>query len=191
MNNYGAFKIFSYYNKCMFSDPAKNIEQCSIQPGMEIADFGSGSGHYAIAAAQALVSTGRVYAIDIQQDLLSKLKNNATREGLYNLEVIWGDIDKSAGTKLRDNSIDLVLLSNIIFQLEDKNTLVNEVKRVLKGAGRVMVVDWESSFGGIGPKPEAVVTKVKAKELFEKAGFHLDREFSAGAHHYGLIYKKL
>ncbi len=175
----------------MFSDPLKNIEKCSIQPGMEIADFGSGSGHYTLAASKALMATGRVYAIDIQQELLSKLKNSATREGLYNVEVIWGDIDKVKGTKLRDSSIDLVLLSNILFQLKDKKAVVEEVKRVLRPAGRAMVVDWEDSFGGIGPKPEAVITKKTTEELFESIGFHTDKEFDAGSHHYGFIFKKM
>lgn len=191
VNNSLTWRFFSYYTICMFSDPVKNIEQCGIQAGMEIADFGSGSGHYTLAASKALMATGRVYAVDIQQDLLSKLKNTATKEGLYNIEVIWGDIDKLGGTKLRDSTMDLVLLCNIMFQLENKEAVVNEVKRVLKPAGRVLVVDWTDSFGGIGPKPEAVVTKIKAQEIFEKAGFHLDREISAGSHHYGLIYKKL
>ncbi len=175
----------------MFSDPAKNIDQSGIQSGMEIADFGSGSGHYTIAAAKALAASGRVYSIDIQQDLLAKLKNNASREGLYNVEVIWGDIDRPKGTKLRDASIDLVLLCNILFQLADKDAAIAEVKRVLKPAGRVLLVDWSDSFGGIGPKPEAVIPKMKAQAMFENAGFHLDREITAGSHHYGLIYKKL
>ncbi len=175
----------------MFSDPIKNVEQCGIQAGMEIADFGSGSGHYSIAASRALISTGRVYAVDIQQDLLTKLKNQAVGEGLYNIEVIWGNIEKINGTKLRDNSVDLVLLSNILFQLDDKETMVKEAKRVLRSSGRVLVVDWSDSFGGIGPKPESVVRKDVASELFQKNGFHLDREISAGAHHYGLIFKKL
>lgn len=175
----------------MFSDPVKNVEQCGIQAGMEIADFGSGSGHYSMAAARALISTGRVYAIDIQQDLLTKLKNEAVRQGLYNIEVIWGNIEKLNGTKLRDNSVDLVIFSNIMFQLEDRETAVKEAKRVLRPGGRVLIVDWSDSFGGIGPKPESVVRKDVASALLEKNGFHLDREISAGAHHYGLIYKKL
>ncbi len=175
----------------MFSDPVKNIEQCGIQAGMEIADFGSGSGHYSMAASRALIATGRVYAVDVQPDLLTKLKNEAVRQGLYNIEVIWGNIEKLGGTKLRDNSVDLVLLSNILFQLDDRETMVKEVKRVLRPAGRVMVVDWSDSFGGIGPKQENVVKKETAKELFEKSGFHLDKEFNAGAHHYGIIVKKL
>jgi arsenite methyltransferase len=175
----------------MFSDPVKNVEQCGIQAGMEIADFGSGSGHYSLAAAKALMSTGRVYAIDLNKDLLTKLKNHASKEGLYNVEVIWGDIEKPNGTKLRDSSIDLVFLSNILFQLDDKDALVKEVKRVLKPGGRVLVVDWTDSFGGIGPTPKVVVTKDKAIALFETTGFHMDREITAGSHHYGFIYKKM
>ncbi|MBI4155772.1 MAG: class I SAM-dependent methyltransferase [Candidatus Zambryskibacteria bacterium] len=175
----------------MFSDPEKVIEQCGIQAGMTIADLGAGSGRYSMAAAKALASTGKVYAIDVQKDLLSKLKNLAVREGLYNIEVIWGDIDKVNGTKLREASIDLALLCNILFQIESKENIVKEIKRILKPHGRVLVVDWTDSFGGLGPKPEAVVKKETTKEMFQKTGFHLDREIFAGAYHYGMIMKKL
>ncbi len=175
----------------MFSDPVKNIEQCGIQVGMDIADLGVGSGAYAIAASRALMSTGKVYAIDVQKELLAKLKNNSSHDGLHNIEVIWGDVEKMGGTKLRDYSVDLVLLCNIIFQLEDKTNITKEVKRILKPGGRVLVVDWEGSFGGIGPKIEDVVDKKTAQTMFEKGGFHLDREISAGSHHYGMIFKKL
>jgi ubiquinone/menaquinone biosynthesis C-methylase UbiE len=175
----------------MFSDPQKNIEQCGIQAGMEIADLGAGSGFYTIAAAKALISTGRVYAVDAQKDLITKIKNSAVAQGLYNVEVIWGDIEKSSGTHLAESSIDLALLSNILFQLEDKQEMINEVKRILKPGGRVLVVDWSDSFGGIGPKPDKVVLKTVTVEMFEKNGFHLDREIDAGSHHYGIIFKKL
>lgn len=175
----------------MFSDPIKNIDQCGIQAGMEIADFGSGSGHYALAAARALLSTGRVYAIDINKDLLTKLKNNASREGMYNVEVIWGDLEKPKGTKLRDSSVDLVFLSNILFQLEDKVVVIKEAKRVLKPNGRVMIIDWADSFGGIGPTKQMVIKEEKVKSMFEAEGFHLDREINAGSHHYGFIFKKM
>ena len=175
----------------MFSDPVQNIEQCGIQVGQDIADFGSGSGHYSMAAARALLSTGRVYAIDAQKDLLTKLKNTATREGLYNIEVVWGDIEKPNGAKLRDASVDLVLICNLLFQLEDKAATIQEAKRILKPGGRILIVDWSSSFGGIGPKPEDVIKKDKVATMLEKNGFSLDKEISAGAHHYGLIYKKL
>ncbi|MBA3732837.1 class I SAM-dependent methyltransferase [Patescibacteria group bacterium] len=175
----------------MFSDPVKNVEQCGIQVGQEIADFGSGSGHYSIAAARALMATGRVYAIDAQKDLLTKLKNTAAKDGLYNIEVIWGDIEKENGTKLKSASADIVFLCNVLFQVEDKKGTINEAKRVLKPAGKVLVVDWTDSFGGLGPIPEHVMKKETVKDLFLHHGFHLDREIFAGSHHYGFIFKKL
>lgn len=175
----------------MFSDPQKNIEQCGIQAGMEIADLGAGSGFYTIASAKALISTGRVYAVDIQKDLLTKLKNTVVRDGLYNVEVILGDIEKVGGTHLRDNSIDLALLCNILFQLEDKKSTITELKRILKTSGKVLIVDWADSFGGIGPKADMVVKKEKVLDMMEKNGFHVDKEISAGSHHYGIIFKKL
>ena len=52
-------------------------------------------------------------------------------------------------------------------------------------------MDWADSFGGIGPQPKMVVKKETAMTMFDKAGFHLDKEISAGSHHYGMIYKKL
>lgn len=175
----------------MFSDPIKNIEQCGIQSGMDIADFGAGSGHYSMAASRALMSTGRVYAIDIDKDLLSRLKNTSTKEGLYNIEIVWGNVEKPGGAKLRDASVDLVFMCNLLFQLEDKVGAIKETKRILRPNGRILVVDWSDSFGGLGPRPTDVVKKMKAKELFEKQGFVIDREISAGAHHYGIIFKKM
>ncbi len=175
----------------MFSDPVKNIDACSIQAGMEIADLGAGSGFYTLASARSLVGTGKVYAIDAQKDLLTKLKNTASRDGLYNVEVIWGDIEKLNGTKLRDGSVDLALICNVMFQLEDKETTVKEIKRILKPGGRVLVIDWSDSFGGLGPKFDMVIKKDTMMDMFEHTGFHLDREVQAGAHHYGMIYKKL
>ncbi len=175
----------------MFSDPEKNIEQCGIQAGMDIADLGAGSGFYTISAAKALASTGCVYAVDAQKELLTKLKNTASREGLYNIEVVWGDIEKVGGTHLREGSIDFVMLCNVLFQIEDRKGTIQEIKRILKPNGRVLVVDWSDSFGGIGPRPENIIQRNVALEIFEAEGFHLDREIRAGAHHYGIILKKL
>lgn len=175
----------------MFSDPVKVVESVGIQAGMDVADFGAGSGFYSLASAKALASTGRVYAIDVQKDLLSKLKNHAIKEGIYNIEVIWGDVEKINGTKLRDFSIDVVFICNIFFMAEEKEVIIKEAKRILKPGGRVVFVDWADSFGGLGPKPKSVFKKGKALALFERMGFHKDREIQSGAHHYGFIFKKL
>ena len=157
---------------------------------MHIADFGAGSGFYSMSLAEEVGDNGRVYAIDVQKDLLQKIKNEAKAKGVSNLEIIWGNVEKAGGTKMGDNTIDIVVIANILFQAEDKNNVCIEAKRILKVGGRALVIDWLDSFGGLGPTKENVFLLSSAKDIFQKNGFVLDKEFDAGDHHYGLIFKK-
>ena len=174
----------------MFSDPAKNIEQFGLSKGMLVADFGAGSGFYTMSTARAVGDNGRVYAIDIQKELIQKIKNQANIEHIPNIEIIWGDVEKIGGTKMRDGSVDAVIIANLFFQVAEKNNICLEAKRILKNGGRALVVDWLDSFGGLGPRQSDVFSPSAAKEIFQKNGFALDKEFGAGEHHYGLIFKK-
>lgn len=174
----------------MFSDPQKNIDQFGLGAGSYVADFGAGSGFYTFAAARAVGSGGRVYAVDVQKDLLTKIKNQAQLISVNNVDIVWADIENLGGTKLRDQSIDAVIAANIFFQLDNKEGACREIKRILKKNGRVLVVDWSSSFGGMGPESSSVFDHSKARELFEKNDFTLDKDITAGAQHYGLIFRK-
>ena len=174
----------------MFSDPEKNIAQLALSSGMQVADFGSGSGFYSLAAARAVQPSGQVFAVDIQKDLLQKLKNGAKQSQLNNINIVWGDLEHLGGTKLRENSMDAVIAANLFFQIENKDALCLEIKRILRPLGRALVVDWAGSFGGMGPIESDVVKKEKIITLFQEHGLKLDREIAAGAEHYGLIFRK-
>lgn len=175
----------------MFSDPQKILDQFKLTSGRFVADLGSGAGFYAILAAKMVGPLGRVYAVDVLKDMLQKIKNEAVRNKLFNVEALWGNVEKLGGTRLADLSVDVVLICNSLFQIEDKNTFALEVKRILKPDGRVLVVDWRDSFGGLGPQFEHVVSPEAARGIFEKAGFVFDRDIKdAGAHHYGLVFRR-
>ncbi|HEY9583714.1 MAG TPA: class I SAM-dependent methyltransferase [Candidatus Paceibacterota bacterium] len=173
----------------MFSDPQKNIAQFSIIDGMKVVDLGAGSGFYTIEAAKRAGPGGRVYAVDVQQDLLNKIKNSAGLVGLRNIEVVWGNIEKIGGTKLREALADRVILSNTLFQIleKDRDNLALETKRLLKSGGKVMIIDWQA---GSPMSPQTVVPRMLAEGLFQKAGFVVEKSFDAGDHHYGIIMKK-
>jgi ubiquinone/menaquinone biosynthesis C-methylase UbiE len=173
-----------------FSDPEKNIRQFELTPGMYVADFGAGSGFYTINAAQEVGSKGRVYAIDIQNDLLSRIQQVAIAQELDNVELVWGDLEKEGGSTLKDSSVDAVLISNLLFQVEDMNSLISEAKRILKNNGKVLVIDWSDTFGGLGPQKDDIVPEHIARNLFEENGFRIERGILAGAHHYGFIARK-
>jgi ubiquinone/menaquinone biosynthesis C-methylase UbiE len=172
-----------------FAHPRRNVEALGVEPGMLVADFGSGSGIYVLHIAEELQNAGHVYAIDVQRDLLRRVKNEAHRRGFKNVEVIWTDLEREGASKLADEKLDLVLVSNLLFQVENKAAVLQEARRILKPRGRLVVVDWADSFGGMGPQKLDVVSKDKALTLARDAGFELQREFPAGTHHYGLIFK--
>lgn len=171
-----------------FSNPSSNVTPLHLKEGMHVADFGTGTGAYAFALAAAVGASGRVYALDIQKDLLSRLKKEAVAKGVSTMEVIWCDLDTLGGTKLADASLDAAVLANVLFQSEHKEHFLREVWRVLKPGARLLFVDWSASFAGMGPHPDQVVSEGKAKELLRDAGFMYKDVIPAGAHHYGLLY---
>lgn len=173
-----------------FAEPVENIKNLSIGEGYKVADFGAGSGHYALAVAARVRNSGQVFAVDVQKDLLSKLQSTAREKGFRNIEVVWGDLDKPKGSKLRDSMVDAVIVSNILFQSAHKDEVAKEAFRILKPAGEVMVIDWSDSWGNLGPTPESIVSEDEAKTVFESAGFKFGRSFPAGDHHYGMILTK-
>ena len=168
----------------MFSDPAVNLARLGLTDGMKVVDLGAGSGFYAFEAARKVGSSGRIYAVDVQKDLLERLRSTGASQGLRNIEVVWGNVEKIGGTKLRESIADRVIVSNVLFQVEKPDELALEVKRILKPGGKVLVIDWSE----ISPmSPRNVFPAMKAQTLFEKNGFKLEQSFGAGEHHYGLV----
>ncbi len=172
-----------------FAHPERIVSQVGIEPGMVVADFGAGSGAYTLAVAKELHSAGRVYAVDVQKDLLRRITNEAAHKRLKNVEVIWADLEVSHASKLADHSADVVIISNLLFQLVDKMPPLREAHRILKRHGKLVVIDWSESFKHMGPAPEDVVTKEKTLEYATRAKFALLKEIGAGAHHYVLLLK--
>ena len=173
-----------------FSNPEKNVSKLNLKLGSTVADFGSGSGHYCLALAEVVGERGKVYAVDIQKTLLSKLINTARGERKNNIEVVWGDLEKENGTHLRNQSVDAVVISNLLFQVRNKEAVINEAYRILESGGAVLAIDWNDSLEGIGPVKEMLFSKDSAKIAFTKAGFETGEEIDAGAHHWGIIFRK-
>lgn len=173
----------------MFSEPSQIVSRLGIKEGMVVVDFGAGSGAYSLAAA-ALVGSGAVFAVDVQKGLLDRLAAEARDRRLDNIHIVWGDLERPGGSKLKDELADLIIVANTLFQADARYSLALEVKRVLRRGGRAAVIDWSGSFGGLGPPTERVVSPEETTKIFQKAGFEPAGEFPAGEHHYGLLFAK-
>ncbi|OGZ32657.1 MAG: hypothetical protein A3H02_01160 [Candidatus Niyogibacteria bacterium RIFCSPLOWO2_12_FULL_41_13] len=174
----------------MFIDPTQIIDSLDIEPGMKIADFGSGAGFYAIALAKKAGEGGKVYAVDIQKNMLEMVRSKSRLNHLLNIETVWADLEKANSTRLKEDSIDFILISSVLFQIENKKNLLDEARRILKPNGKVAVAEWEKNAPKIGPPAEHRLSSEETRNLFLENGFKLDKEVYAGEYHYGLVFRK-
>jgi SAM-dependent methyltransferase len=162
-----------------------------LNQGDIVADFGAGSGFYLKALSKAVGENGRVYACEIQKPLVEKLGELARLQGLGNVHTLWCDLECPNGIKIANAELDAAILVNTLFLLEEKGVAVKEMGRTLRSGGKLFVIDWTESFGGMGPQPNAVVPAPDATALFEANGFVFERDFPTGDHHYGLAFRKI
>lgn len=182
----------------MFLSPEKTIEAFELTPGMIIADIGSGAGFYTFPIARSVGPKGKVFALDIRQGVLDLMKSRARSSGIRNIEVLWVDLEKPLSTHLPDGILDGVLLANILFQIENRESFAKETARILKPRGSCYVIDWgddarampKETKPAIGPPLQLRFSKNEAQKFFTGHQFIFKKEFSAGEYHYGLMFQK-
>ncbi len=168
-----------------FLNPSEVLKKLELRENMIVADFGCGSGGWAIPLAKIL-EEGKIYAIDILEEPLSALRARVKIEKLFNIETRKADVEK--GTTLMSDSCDLVLMSNLLFECENKKQVLEEGKRVLKKGGKILVVDWIKD----NPLTQEIewVDFEEVKKIAQDLNLKLEKEFEAGIYHWGLILVK-
>ena len=170
-----------------FLNPQEALKQLKLKDDFVVADFGSGSGGWVMPLAKQ-VEGGDVYAIDILEEPLSALRAKADLEKLYNIKTIQSDVEKPTGSTLADSLCDLVLMTNLLFQVDSKEKVLAEGKRVLKEKGKILVVDWKKD-APLGPK-EGRIGAEEVKKIAKGLKLKVEKQFTAGIYHYGLILVK-
>lgn len=173
-----------------FVTPEIVATQFHIAEGDVVADFGAGKGFFLKAFSDAVGTTGKVYACEIQKQLVDLLGEQSRTQGLSNVYPIWCDLEEENGIKISDEELDVAVLINTLFIIENKEAAIKEMARTIRSGGKFLIVDWTESFGGLGPHPDQVFNAQAATDLLEANGFVLDREFPTGDHHYGLAFRK-
>ena len=173
-----------------FLNPARFVASLEIARGAVVADFGAGSGFYAIPLAEKVGPEGKVYAFDIQPQAVDRIRASARLHHLLNIDAVRADLETERGTRLKDHVADAVIAASILHQVADPGAVLREAARITKPGRMLVVVEWDlSKFPG-GPKMERRIPKLKARQYAEAAGFMMDREVAAGSHHYALLFRR-
>lgn len=122
------------------------IEALNLKPGNTAADVGCGDGFYTIPLARFLGPSGRVYAEDINDAALVKLKEHLVQAGLQNVDIVKGAVDDP---KLPEGRLDAVLIVNAYHEMAEHEAMLRHVRAALKSDGTFVLVEgiWDSRKG--------------------------------------------
>jgi ubiquinone/menaquinone biosynthesis C-methylase UbiE len=169
-----------------FLNPQQSLKNIPLREDMIACDFGSGSGGWVLPLAKEL-KAGVVYAIDVLESAISALNGKVSSSQLFNVKTMVGDVEK--GVKIKDGYFDLILMTNFLFQIENKEFVFKEAQRVLKPNGMVLVIDWKKD-APVGSK-EGRVSLEEIASIAERTGFKKGKEIPAGNFHWGLLLIKI
>jgi ubiquinone/menaquinone biosynthesis C-methylase UbiE len=133
-----------------------------------VADLGAGTGYFTIPLARALAGRGRVYALDVQQEMLALLEARRREAGVENLEILRTE---EPALPLPDASVDAVLLVNMLHEFDDLGASLREVRRILRPDGLIAVSDWKKIPTEEGPPVEERLSEEEALTACRAAGF--------------------
>jgi predicted methyltransferase len=114
------------------------FEAMQVKPGALVADIGAGDGFFTKRLSSAVGAQGRVYAVDIGERALRRLRSRAADEGLSNVEVVEGAVDDP---KLAAGSLDAALIVNAYHEMTEHQAMLARIKAALKPGGRLVIVE--------------------------------------------------
>jgi ubiquinone/menaquinone biosynthesis C-methylase UbiE len=173
-----------------FLDPEAIIAQLGVVSGEVAADFGCGPGYFSIPFAKAVGENGKVYALDILPQTLETVASKAKNSGITNIITNRVNLEKKNGSKIESDSIDWVILKDVLFQNQKKEVIIAEAHRALKPGGKVIVVEWSQNDLAVGPESEIRIPQDKLKKMFIKQKFSLEKDVEAGDFHYAFVATK-
>lgn len=173
-----------------FVDPIKIIKSVGVKAGDNVADFGCGPGYFSIPIAEVIGEEGEVYAFDVLPSALEALKSQSTIRGIDNIKTRRVNLEKQQSSKLGDESVDWVILKNILFQNKKKKAILKEAYRILRKKGKILVMEWNENLS-LGPSQEMRIDRQKLIEIIDSENFILEKQLIAGNYHYIVVAVKL
>jgi len=152
--------------------PSRAIAALDIKPGQVVADVGAGSGYYTVRLAKRVGPIGRVFATDVQQQMLDFLMNRLARERLDNVELVLAtDVDP----RLPAGKLDLILMVDVYHELARPQDVLRRLRTALKPDGRLVLVEFRKESAWVPIREEHKMSIKVARMELEAEGYRFDR----------------
>jgi len=165
-------------------NPVQTLRRIGLRDGLTVADIGAGSGVFALPAAQ--ITSGRVSVLEISDEMLASIAGKAENQNIGNIELIKVESDY---LDIADHTIDIALMVTVMHELPDRGSMLAEVKRILKEAGRLAIIEFHKRHTPMGPPLERRLDQEALADDAQKHGFALVDSFELGENMYCLVFE--
>lgn len=155
--------------------PMDTLKKIGLGENDVVCDIGAGSGIFTIPAAK--ITNNQVFALDINDEFLGIINEKAREERLTNIMTM-----KAAGEHydIEANTVDFVILVTVLHEIENKDILLAELKRIMKSTGRAAVIEFHKRETPMGPPVAHRIGREEVVEAFDRYGFSKSDEFQLG-----------
>ena len=167
--------------------PEKALDALAPWTGKVVADVGAGTGYFSLRMARRVGATGKVYANDLQPEMLDMLRTKAAKAGISNVEPVLGS---EADPKLPVNALDLVLLVDVYHEFSRPQQMLQHIRASLKPDGRLVLLEYRKEDPSIPIRPEHKMSVKEVRTEVEAEGYKLDRVIETLPRQHIIIFKK-
>lgn len=166
--------------------PDRVVAAMDLAPDAEVADIGAGTGYFAFRLAEQ-VPDGRVYAVDIQPEMLDIMRKRAAERGVDNLELVLGAEDDP---NLPPGSLDALLLVDAYHEFAYPREMMDAIVGALRPGGRVFLVEYRGEDPRVPIKPLHKMTEAQARREMAAVGLtHLETQSFLPSQHFMVFAK--
>lgn len=148
--------------------PDKILQEAGLQPGHHLIDIGCGVGYFSIPAAEIVSPRGKIYALDTSREMTEFLASQLKTSAIENIQVVES---QEYGFPLGDASGDMLLMSMVLHEVEDKSLFLQEAHRTLKPKGKIIIIEWVKKETEQGPPLKHRLDFQQTKNYLVQAGF--------------------
>ncbi len=170
-----------------FFNPKDVLIEAGLTEEQFLAELGCGAGHFVQSATRLVGSKGKVFAVDIQREVLLALRSAAKMWGVHNLKLVWANLEKSRSMKIADESIDFAVLASTLHQIKNRRVVFLEAKRILRDGGKLVVVDWKKEALPFGPHFSLRIGKEQLLKEAKEASFEYLNDLTTDQYHYAFL----
>ena len=154
---------------------SESFQQLKLTEGMNVCDLGCGNGYWTLPIARDVGKDGKVYAVDIQREMLQKLRQRSSKYKLDNIKPVLGKVDDP---NLPANKMDLVLMVDVYHEFSHPESMLWGIRRSLNSKGVVALLEYREEDPGVPIKPLHKMSKRQIMKEYGANGFKLVREYN-------------